>query len=81
MSDPVPETVEASLAELSEAIGKASDDLRSARATLDRVRAEIAARNTSVPRSVVADATKVVDHLRGADEALRDVVKALESRD
>jgi hypothetical protein len=80
MTDRAPETVEAALEALSVAVAKASDDLRLAHATLDRVRADVASRNTSVPRSVVSDATRVVDHLRGADDALRDVVKALESR-
>jgi hypothetical protein len=81
MTDTARETVEVSLAQLSEAVGKASEDLRLARATLDRVRADIELQNTSVARSVVGDAARVVDHLRGADEALRDVVRALESRD
>jgi len=81
MTDRAPETVELALEALSTAIAKASEDYRLAHDTLERVRAAIAARNTSVSRSVVADAARVVDHLRGADEAVRDVVKALESRD
>jgi hypothetical protein len=76
-----PDTVDASLADLSDALGKAAEDFRLARTLLDRVRADLAARNTSVARSVVAGARAVIDHLRGADEALRDVVKALETRD
>ena len=43
-------TVEMSLAMLSEAVGKASDDLRAVRATLDVARADIASRNTSMSR-------------------------------
>ena len=73
-------TVEMSLQVLSEAVGKASDDLRATRAILDRVRTEIGSRNTSVSRTVIAGAARVVDHLRETDEALRDVVKALEER-
>jgi len=74
-------TVETSLELLSEAVGKAADDLRAARAVLDRARADIAARNTSVSRRVVGAAERVVTHLRETDEALRDVVKELEERD
>jgi hypothetical protein len=74
-------TVEMSLELLSEAVGRAADDLRSARMTLDRARADIAARNTSVSRRVVGAAERVVTHLRETDDALRDVVKQLEERD
>jgi hypothetical protein len=74
-------TVELSLGMLSDAVGKASEDLRAARATLDRMRADIASRNTSVSRTVIAKAERVVDHLRETDQALRDVVTTLEQRD
>ncbi len=74
-------TVEASLGMLSDAVGKASDDLQSARQALDRMRADLASRNTSVSRTVIAKAELVVDHLRETDRALRDVVTALEERD
>ncbi len=74
-------TVEMSLALLSDAVGKAADDLRATRAVLDRARTDIAARNTSVSRRVVGAAERVVNHLRETDEALRDVVKQLEERD
>jgi ABC-type transporter Mla subunit MlaD len=74
-------TVETSLELLSEAVGKAADDLRAARTVLDRARADIAARNTSVSRRVVSTAERVVTHLRETDEALRDVVKQLDERD
>jgi len=74
-------TVEMSLAALSEAIAKSSDDLRAVRVVLDRARADIASRNTSLTRSVIASATTAIDHLRGADEALRAVLKELEARD
>jgi ABC-type transporter Mla subunit MlaD len=70
-------TVEMSLEALSEALNKASDDLRAAVPAIDQARTEIAARNTSVPRTIVRDAERVIDHLRQADECLRDVVKDL----
>ena len=74
-------TVEMSLAMLSEAVGKASDDLRAVRATLDAARADIASRNTSMSRGVLKDAERVIDHLRQADEGLRDVLKDLSERE
>jgi hypothetical protein len=74
-------TVETSLQALSDAVGKASDDLRAVRAVVDRARADIASRNTAVSRTVIAAATKTIDHLRGADESLRVVLKELEQRD
>jgi hypothetical protein len=74
-------TVEMSLAMLSEAVGKASDDLRAVRATLDAARADIASRNTSMSRGVVKDAERVITHLRQADEGLRDVLKDLSERE
>jgi hypothetical protein len=74
-------TVEMSLAALSDAVGKASDDLRSVRATLDIARADIASRNTSLSRNVVGHAEQVIVHLREADESLRDVLKDLSRRD
>jgi hypothetical protein len=74
-------TVDMSLQALSDAVGKASDDLRAVRTVLDRARADIASRNTSVTRTVIVAATRAIDHLRGADEALADVLKELEQRD
>ena len=76
-----PPTVEMSLEMLSEAVGKAADDLRSVRTALDAARADIGARNTSVSRVVLKDAERVIDHLRRADEGLRDVLKDLSERD
>jgi ABC-type transporter Mla subunit MlaD len=73
-------TVDQSLESLSDALNRASDDLRQAVPAIDQARAEIASRNTSVPRAVVADAERVIDHLRQADECLRDVVKDLSER-
>jgi hypothetical protein len=75
-----PPTVELSLGMLSDAVGKASEDLRAARATLDRMRADIASRNTSVSRTVITQAQRVVNHLRETDQALREVVTTLEER-
>ena len=74
-------TVERSLQALSEAVGKASDDLRAVRTALDTARADIASRNTSISRDVVSNAERVIDHLRKADQGLRDVLKALIQRD
>jgi len=76
MADNTP-TVEMSLEALSEALNKAADDLRAAVPTIDHARTEITSRNTSVPRTIVRDAERVIDHLRQADECLRDVVKDL----
>jgi len=70
-----------SLQALSEAVGKASDDLRAVRTALDLARGDIASRNTSISREVVRDAERVIDHLRHADEGLRDVLKVLSHRD
>jgi hypothetical protein len=74
-------TVDMSLKALSDAVGKAAEDLRAVRPVLDRARADIASRNTSVARTVIVTATRAIDHLRGADEALADVLKELEQRD
>ena len=81
MTDNPTTTVETSLAMLSEAVGKASDDLRAVRATLDVARADIASRNTSLSRDVLKHAERVINHLRQADEALRDVLKDLSRRE
>ena len=74
-------TVEMTLDALSEAVGKASDDLRAVRATLDVARADIASRNTSVSRQVIRHAEQVIVRLREADESLRDVLQDLSARD
>ena len=80
MADTTP-TVEMSLDVLSEAIGKAADDLCASRRVLDSARADIASRNTSISRTVITGAERVVEHLRKTDEALKDVIKGLEERD
>ena len=74
-------TVEMSLEMLSEAVGKASEDLCAVKATLDLARGDIASRNTSVSRDVVRDAERAIDRLRQADESLREVLKDLSQRD
>ena len=74
-------TVEQSLEVLSEAIGKASEDLSTVRTRIDEERFEIASRNTSVSRGVVRQAERVVDHLRQADEGLASVLKELCERE
>jgi len=70
-------TVDKSLEALSEALRRAADDLRAAEPAISQARTDIASRNTSVSRTVVRDAERVIDHLRQADECLRDVVKDL----
>jgi hypothetical protein len=74
-------TVEQSLDALSEAVGKAADDLRATQARLDQQRVDIVSRNTSVTRDVVRTAERAIDRLREADEALSDVFKELDERD
>jgi hypothetical protein len=74
-------TVEQSLEVLSEAIGKATEDLGVVRSRLEQERFEIASRNTSVNRGVVRHAEQVVDHLRQADEELQSVLKDLAERE
>jgi ABC-type transporter Mla subunit MlaD len=81
MAEDIEPTVEMSLEALSDAVGKASEDLRAVRATLDTARADIASRNTSLTRDVVRHADQVIGHLRDADEGLRDVLKDLMRRD
>jgi hypothetical protein len=73
-------TVERSLEMLSEAVGRASEDLRAVRASLDGARHDLASRNTSVSREVVRDAERAIEHLRKTDECLREVLKDLEER-
>jgi ABC-type transporter Mla subunit MlaD len=73
-------TVDDSLESLSDALERASSDLHNAVPAIEQARAEMASRNTSVSRAVVADAKRVIDHLREADECLRDVVKDLADR-
>jgi ABC-type transporter Mla subunit MlaD len=70
-------TVDTSLEALSEALNRASSDLRAAVPAIEQARADIASRNTSVSRAVVHDVERVIDHLRQADECLRAVVKDL----
>jgi ABC-type transporter Mla subunit MlaD len=81
MDDKKTPTVETSLEMLSEALGKAAGDLTAVRATLDTERADIASRNTSVSRDVLKNTERVINHLRQADEGLRDVLKNLSQRD
>jgi len=73
-------TVEQSLCALSEAMGKAAEDLRACRTTIDQARADIVSRSNSISRGVVRDAERVVEHLRETDECLKDVLKDLSER-
>jgi len=61
--------------------GKASDDLTAVHGTIEIARENIASRNTSILREVIGAATRALDHLRKVDEALPDLLKALESKD
>jgi hypothetical protein len=73
-------TVEISLGMLSDALGKAADDLRVARDAVERARLDISSRNTSIARAVVGDAERVIDCLRETDESLSKVMKDLKER-
>ena len=74
-------TVDDSLAVLSDAVGKACVDLLAVKTALDAARVDIATRNSSLTRDVVRHAEHAIDHLRGADESLRDVLNDLKDRD
>jgi hypothetical protein len=74
-------TVEISLEMLSEAVGKASEDLRATQATLDQARLDLASRNTSVSRGVIKQAERAIDHMRQTDECLQNVLKELADRE
>ena len=81
MSEHEQPTIETSLEMLSDALGRASEDLRAAQVSLDQARTDIASRNTSVSRQVVKDADRVMTHLKQTDECLQDVLKDLAERD
>ena len=73
-------TVDGSLLSLSDAVGKACVDLLAVKSALDAARIDIGTRNTSVTRDVIRHAEHAIDHLRGADESLRDVLNDLKDR-
>jgi hypothetical protein len=73
-------TVEISLSMLSDAIGKAAEDLRIARDAVERARLDISSRNQSITRTVAGDAEHVIDCLRETDESLSKVMKDLKER-
>jgi hypothetical protein len=70
-------TVEATLGVLEDVIQKAAGDLLTARNLLARSRAGTAGANTPVSRTIIADAERVIDHLRHADQALTSVLSKL----
>jgi hypothetical protein len=74
-------TVETSLGALSEAIGKAADDLTAVRTAIDRARGDIASRNTSVSRDVIKSSERVIGLLKDVDEALAVTLKEVGARD
>ena len=73
-------TVDQSLETLSDALSRAAHDLGDAVPAIERIRADLASHNTSIPRVVIRDAERVIDHLRQADDCLRTVVKDLGDR-
>lgn len=73
-------TVETSLGVLEDVIQKAAGDLLTARNVLARARAEMAASGAPVSRTIVADAERVIDHLRHADQALTSVISKLSEK-
>ena len=81
MDDNAKPTVQISLGMLSDALGKAADDLRDARAVIERARLDINSHNTSIARAVVGDAERVIDCLRETDESLSKVMADLKERD
>jgi uncharacterized protein (UPF0147 family) len=81
MADKDDTTVEMSLEMLSDAVGKAAEDLRAVQVSLDQARTDIVSRNTSVPRQVIKDADRAMEQLRQTDESLNDVLKHLAERD
>ena len=74
-------TVEMSLDALSEALGKASDDLAASRAAIDQARVDIASHNTTLSRDIIRSSERVIECLKDVDEALRDTLKSLAERD
>lgn len=78
--DNVTPTVEMSLEILSDVVAKAVDDLEAAHGGIEMARADIVSRNSTVSRGVIVAATRAVDQLRRADEALRDVLEQLAKR-
>jgi len=73
-------TVEQSLCALSDALGKATDDLKICRRMIDRARADINERAMSISREVVRGAERVVKHLSETDDSLRGVLRELHER-
>ena len=74
-------TVETSLETLTTVVGKAAADLRDVHSVLERERADIGSRNTTMSREIVGASVKAIKELRKADEALKDVVRGLADRD
>jgi hypothetical protein len=73
-------TVEASLQILEDVLQRAAADLLVSRNALSRARKDIESGNTSLSRSIVADADRVVEHLKEADQGLSRVLTSLRDR-
>jgi hypothetical protein len=80
MDDDITRTVETSLEMLSEAVGKATEDLDAAQGVIAGERTNAASLDALTSREVIAAAKDTIDHLRRADESLRVVVTLLGSR-
>jgi hypothetical protein len=79
MDTPTP-TVESSLGILEDVLQNAAADLLASRNLLARARGELASANTSVSRTIIADADHVVEHLKSADLALKMIIQKLNDR-
>jgi hypothetical protein len=80
MDDDITRTVETSLEMLSEAVGKATEDLDAAQGVIAGERTNAASLDALTSREVIAAAKHTIDHLRHADESLRVVISLLGSR-
>ena len=72
--------VDIQLEEVSDVIQRAAADSLSARLVLDRERAEFVASGALPSRPLMQAATRFVDDLRRAEEALAELLKQLEVR-
>jgi len=77
MQDKDEPTVEQTLGVLSEALGKAAEDLCAVRSAIDLARVDMSLRNGSHTREIIRHAESVVEHLRKTDESLSAVLDDL----
>ena len=81
MQDKEEPTVEQTLAVLSEALGKASEDLCAVRSAIDLARVDMSSHNGSHARDIIRHAERVVEQLRKTDESLSEVLDDLRDTD